>query len=266
MIRVSCSVILMLFLVATSACGRKDVKRNGEIKMRGEKPVSASDRKPGARLQNGTASWYGKKYHGRKTANGERYDMWAMTAAHKSLEFGTLVKVVNKDNGQSVIVRINDRGPFIRGRIIDLSRGAAREIGLEASGIAPVTLYLAETSKRKPKPDTTSTVYDRDRSSQSNTVYEEDKDGLIYEGSLTEREIPASEGYWTIQVGSFSEGRRAYVFADQMRNWSDNVMVDREGGMSKVRVGRFPTKSKAGALAEELAFNDIPTWIIFIEK
>jgi len=88
--------------------------------------------------QKGKASWYGPGFHGRKTANGERFNMHELTAAHKSLPFDTLVEVTNEETGQSVVVRINDRGPFVRGRIIDLSKAAAKEIGL--SGVCPVRI------------------------------------------------------------------------------------------------------------------------------
>jgi len=83
---------------------------------------------------NGIASYYGKEFHGRKTANGETFDMNAMTAAHRTLPFGTMVRVTNLANDQSVTVRINDRGPFIKGRIIDLSYGAAKSIDLLSIG------------------------------------------------------------------------------------------------------------------------------------
>lgn len=82
------------------------------------------------------ASWYGPGFHGRKTANGEIYDQMAFTAAHKSLKFGTLLKVTNPKNGKSVIVRINDRGPYIAGRDLDLSKAAALEIGMVKKGVA----------------------------------------------------------------------------------------------------------------------------------
>lgn len=91
---------------------------------------------------SGVASWYGPGFHGRLTANGERYDMHAMTAAHKTLKFGTKVKVTNSKNGKSVTVRINDRGPFVGGRVIDLSRSAADAIDMVGSGIAPVTIEV----------------------------------------------------------------------------------------------------------------------------
>ncbi len=93
-------------------------------------------------LGNGVASYYGRRFHGRLTANGERFDMRAMTAAHKTLPFGSMVRVTNTRNGRSVTVRINDRGPFIRGRTIDLSRGAAERIGMIAQGHARVALEL----------------------------------------------------------------------------------------------------------------------------
>ncbi|MBK8983471.1 MAG: septal ring lytic transglycosylase RlpA family protein [Ignavibacteria bacterium] len=91
-------------------------------------------------IQEGEASWYGPGFQGRKTANGERFDTHEMTAAHKTLPFNTLVKVVNLSNDMSVVVRINDRGPFIRGRIIDLSKAAKTEIGMD--GLAPVRIEI----------------------------------------------------------------------------------------------------------------------------
>ena len=90
--------------------------------------------------QTGLASWYGKKFHGRKTSNGETYDMYGVTAAHKTLPFNTVVKVRNLDNGREIDLRINDRGPFVRGRIIDLSYGAAKKLGLVGPGTARVEL------------------------------------------------------------------------------------------------------------------------------
>ena len=95
-------------------------------------------------LGTGVASYYGKRFHGRLTANGERFDMNAMTAAHKTLPFGTRVLVTNPANGRSVMVRINDRGPFIRGRTIDLSRGAAEQIGMIRRGHARVQLDIVK--------------------------------------------------------------------------------------------------------------------------
>ena len=97
-------------------------------------------------VQRGKASWYGKPFHGRLTASGERFDMHAPTAAHKSLPFGTRVRVTNLDNGKHTVVRINDRGPFVKGRIIDLSYGAAKQIQMLQMGVARVKLEILSRS------------------------------------------------------------------------------------------------------------------------
>lgn len=97
---------------------------------------------PGGQVERGVASWYGPDFHGRRTANGERYDMHALTAAHPSLPFDTLVEVRNLDNGRTVQVRINDRGPFKKGRVIDLSYAAATELDMVPDGTARVELVM----------------------------------------------------------------------------------------------------------------------------
>lgn len=94
------------------------------------------------RTMQGRASWYGPGFHGRRTASGEPFNQYALTAAHKTLPFGTRVRVTNLRNGRSVIVRINDRGPYSHGRIIDLSKGSAQQIGLVSSGVATVKLEV----------------------------------------------------------------------------------------------------------------------------
>ena len=93
-------------------------------------------------IYSGQASWYGPGFDGRRTANGEVYNSNLLTAAHRSLPFGTKVRVTNMNNGRSVVVRINDRGPFSKGRIIDLSAGAARTINMIDSGVAPVKVEV----------------------------------------------------------------------------------------------------------------------------
>lgn len=90
----------------------------------------------------GQASWYGSRFQGRPTASGEPFDMNALTAAHRTLPFGTRIRVINEANGKSVIVRVNDRGPFSGKRIVDLSRKAAESIGLRAKGVGPVKLQV----------------------------------------------------------------------------------------------------------------------------
>jgi len=97
--------------------------------------------------ETGLASWYGKDFHGKKTSNGETYDMHAMTAAHKTLLMNTYVKVTRLDNGRETIVRVNDRGPFVSGRIIDLSYSAAKELGVDVTGTARVKIVALGSKK-----------------------------------------------------------------------------------------------------------------------
>jgi rare lipoprotein A len=123
---VTAIALLLLFSVCASEPGRAAVGR-------------ASD---GAYEAVGVASWYGAKVHGRTTASGEPYDMHAMTAAHPSLPFGTKVRVTNLENGRSVVLKINDRGPFAKRRIIDVSRHAAEHLGFLGSGLARVRIEV----------------------------------------------------------------------------------------------------------------------------
>jgi rare lipoprotein A len=96
-------------------------------------------------VERGQASWYGPRFHGRRTASGERYDQHAMTAAHKTLPFGTLVRVRSLVTGKEVDVRVTDRGPFVRGRIIDVSRAAAEALGMMGLGVKQVSLHVANS-------------------------------------------------------------------------------------------------------------------------
>ncbi|MBU1355449.1 MAG: septal ring lytic transglycosylase RlpA family protein [Candidatus Edwardsbacteria bacterium] len=130
----------LAFLLALLGCAPAPIYRAGparETASPKSDPVKGNE-KPAAEwpltTTTGIASYYGKEFHGRKTANGETFDMNAMTAAHRTLPFGTMVRVTNLANDQSVTVRINDRGPFIKGRIIDLSYGAAKSIDLLSIG------------------------------------------------------------------------------------------------------------------------------------
>jgi rare lipoprotein A len=121
----------LLFTAALAACaGPQPAARPG--------PAGAVARD----VQVGIASWYGPGFHGRQTASGQRYDMYAMTAAHRSLPFGTRVQVTNLENMRSVVLTINDRGPFIDGRIVDVSKRAAQQLGFERQGKARVSLQV----------------------------------------------------------------------------------------------------------------------------
>jgi rare lipoprotein A len=115
---------LAILMLAAMACGGK------------KQPDAVPSH--GRHVETGEASWYGKKFHGRTTASGVRYDMHNMTAAHPTLPFGARVTVTNLENGRTVEVTINDRGPFVKGRIIDLSYAAAKKLGMVDRGVARV--------------------------------------------------------------------------------------------------------------------------------
>ncbi len=153
-------VFLLFFIILLSACGAHEryAYRSDPASMhKGQKPYTINGERyeplssHEGFVQSGIASWYGSDFHGKQTSNGDKYDMYAMTAAHKTLPLGVYVKVHNLDNGRETVVRINDRGPFVAGRIIDLSYSAAKDIGIVEDGTAKVMIealgYLDDNTK-----------------------------------------------------------------------------------------------------------------------
>lgn len=128
------SLALALWLggCATQAPSMPDVQ--------GMPEATPNDGESAVEIERGLASWYGERFQGRRTASGEPFDMNDLTAAHKTLPFGTQVRVRHATTGKEVLVRVNDRGPHVRGRVIDLSRAAAAAIGLVQTGVAPVVV------------------------------------------------------------------------------------------------------------------------------
>jgi rare lipoprotein A len=122
---------LLGVIAAVAACAEK----------RGPTAPVAVSPEPGQR-NVGLASWYGQRHHGRSTASGERYDMHRLTAAHRTLPFGTRLRVTSVENGRSVVVRVNDRGPHVAGRLIDLSYAAAKALGMVSNGVARVEIVV----------------------------------------------------------------------------------------------------------------------------
>lgn len=142
----------------------------------------AGDSQP-PRPVNGTASWFGAWHHGKRTASGEPFDMYAMTAAHRKLAFGTVVRVTNTRNGKDVVVRINDRGPYRKKRILDLSYAAAERLGMRVSGTAPVTLQVVgDTGGRPLKEDQAFFVRLEERRSASMPLLERHIGRLVRAG------------------------------------------------------------------------------------
>ncbi len=134
-------MLVVLCLMLQVQCASRPKYRSGAPGSPGAESTH-SVTSPGQVYAKGIASYYGRKFHGRETASGEVFDMYGMTAAHRTLPFGTIVEVENLKNGRKIWVKINDRGPFIPGRILDLSRGAAEKLGMLADGTAVVTLRV----------------------------------------------------------------------------------------------------------------------------
>jgi len=183
-------------------------------------------------VQTGNASWYGKKFHGRPTASGERFNMYKESAAHKTLPLGTFVRVVNFSNKKQIIVKINDRGPFVKGRIIDLSYAAAKKIDLIGPGVARVRVVTLGRQVGQLK------------SPQGIKPVVEIRDLNL--------------GDFTVQVGAFQNKDNALKLADRLKVIFDYVDVSvhdargGEGTLYKVRVSKSKTLNKAGEIEKKL--------------
>lgn len=189
--------------------------------------------------QRGTASWYGRKFHGRKTSSGEIYDMYGVSAAHKTLPFGTVVRVHNLQNGRKLDVRINDRGPFVKGRVIDLSYGAATQLGVVGPGTAPVEIVARAAPARKV----------REAGGGEHLVA-----------------VDLTTGNFTFQVGAFQDRRNAERLAAKLQQDHPNVHVtsfDRGDGLfHRVRVGRATSLEEAEAYEQKLIRQGFDVFIV----
>ena len=172
---------------------------------------------PAAGLEEvGFASWYGAQHQGRRTASGEVFDMNQLTAAHRTLPFGTRLLVTNRDTSQSTEVRVNDRGPFVDGRILDVSYGAARQLGAVGAGIFPVKLRVVSLPG-------------------------------------TRVDAPASDAGFTVQVGSFTSRARAEALRDAVGG--DAVVTESTVAgetVYRVRIGSYPDRAQATSIARSL--------------
>ncbi len=200
-------LILVSFLISCSrAVYARKSSRNGEI---------------------GIASWYGEEFHGRPTSSSEIYNMNDMTAAHKTLPFGTRIMVINLENGRTAVVRINDRGPFVRGRIIDLSYAAARVLGIVGPGTARVRLEILDGSD---------------------------------DFRIRDRSSPLS-----VQVGAFVVQENAYSMKRGLEKIGEDVYIStvkiRNQIFYRVRIPA-KTREEADRIARRLAANGLPVIII----
>lgn len=191
----------------------------------------------------GIASWYGPGFHGKNTASGEEFDKNEMSAAHPTLPIPSIARVTNLENDRSVKVRINDRGPFAKGRIIDLSKQAAKELGFLNKGIAKVKIEYLPEDTAKLFPNAKSTVVVNQESKKRYEEVEDDKN--IY-----------------IQVGAFSNREVAEEAASKLRSIGDAIINRTRSGkktLYRLRLTGFESASKAGYLLKKvtsLGFKD----------
>ena len=206
----------------------------GDRELKGwEKPYEVDGRRyqPLRDHQNfteaGIASWYGGKFHGRKTSNGEIYDMYAMTAAHKTLPLGVHVRVTRLDDNRSVVVRVNDRGPFVAGRVIDLSYAAAHRLGMVDAGTTKVRVDALG--------------------------YRETRQGQVH--YRPPRSYDA--GSFAVQIGAFSVADNARRLASDMRRSHGRAAVHEAlvngRRMYRVRVGHYTSLEQAEAAAQSFS-------------
>ncbi len=171
----------------------------------------------------GMASWYGKDFHGKPTANGEIYDMHGISAAHRELPLGTVVDVTHLDNGRKVRVRVNDRGPFIRGRILDLSYGAAKKLDMVGEGVARVEIRIVSVGGGTAGPLSTL------RFTVQAGAYQEKSNAVAIlrriEGAHPEAEIASAGGWHRVRVGNFRYRKDAEAVRRQLERAGVDAMV-----------------------------------------
>jgi rare lipoprotein A len=215
--------LLFIISIVLSSCGT--TSRAGKERV----PPSAG-KGTGEVIENGVASWYGPKFHGRLTANGEKYDMYGFTAAHRTLPFNTIVRVENQDNGKSVVVRINDRGPFAKNRIIDLSKRAAEEIDMIGNGTAPVKLVLL--------------------------------DGDLSNSRTTDLKVAT----YTIQLGSFETETRAFQLSRKIKGSRVEEIPLNNKTVYRVYYGVYVDKDKARGNQRDLQKKGFSGYVKQIEN
>lgn len=180
--------------------------------------------------QTGLASWYGPRFHGKRTANGEVYNQHALTAAHKTLPLGSRAIVTNLNTGQSIEVRINDRGPFIQGRVIDLSHAAARRVGVLGPGVAPVKVEV-----------------------------------VSLEGRTIAQEVVPPSAYAVLVASSTDEAEAIAVMGEVSQRYDDVYLSPLSSGALRyyqVRLGPFHSRDEAARRAREVARTGMQALIV----
>ncbi len=208
-------------------------------------------------FQTGIASWYGREFHGRMTASGERFDMKALTAAHRTLPFGTMLTVKNLDNGETVNVRINDRGPYRKNRILDLSYAAAKQINMLPEGEAKVGLVVLGKGGA-PKvaartDDGVEPVSGRDFDAEPEDAYADGRRAAAGDDT----------GRFALQAGAFYSKRKAENLKERLESQvKQPVVVVRENDFYKVRIEGIQSRKEAESQKRRLMKDDIAAYVI----
>ena len=207
----------------------------------------------------GGASWYGTKFHGRRTSSGEPYDMFAMTAAHKSLPIPCFAKIINLDNGKTVLVKINDRGPFHSNRIIDLSYSAAAKLGILKNGIGRVQVEAIDRFDSK----ISHIIDDMNIANQAGLGTEKYKAEVKKqtENLMNRAQHKSKIGKYYLQLGAFSDKAKAKALISKVKPYVQkplNIIFFPKENLFKVRLGPFSNRLNALAYTEKLTYKDAP--------
>ncbi len=242
------AILAFLGVVFLSSCS---IQKSGNLVERiraGYYPYKVMKHVRPGYTEFGSASWYGKDFHGRLAASGEVYNMYAKTAAHKTLPFGTYVKVINLNNHRETVVRINDRGPFVKNRIIDLSYAAAKDLGMIGTGTAPVEIVVLDSKKiQKTKP---LNIINQSENIHVLSNNETDKNSL---SSTIDEVKHYSMPIYAVQLASFRSLANALKFRREASKKVKGVYIKKVmfSGIVfyRVMVGSFSSKEEANRFA-----------------
>ncbi len=205
--------------------------------------------------EEGIASWYGKKFHGRRTSSGEPYDMYKLTAAHRELPIPAYVRVTNLDNGRELVVRVNDRGPFARNRIIDLSYAAAQRLDMVDAGVAPVRIELLHAEEDEPP--TVADAGNNPAEGDGNVVQARAAERLPGEVRETADNTAGGDAdpRYFLQAGAFSDRDNAERLKQRLHQARfDAVRIDNtgDGGLYRVQLGPVTSVEAVDELSRDL--------------
>ncbi|MGD9949358.1 MAG: septal ring lytic transglycosylase RlpA family protein [Desulfobulbus sp.] len=274
LLRLFSLVVVSIFLVGSFGCAAKQSKykgggggsKSGETRKKGKRskatqrpyvikgityyPIPTAE----GYAEQGLASWYGEPFHGRKTSNGEIYDMYGDTAAHKTLPMNTMLLVKNLENGRSTIVRINDRGPFVQDRIIDLTYSKAKSLGVVSKGTAQVEIVALAEREEEIAPETmvAATVTGKQPAATRASVVSKVLQAKV-QSKKTPHKVPPipdfDKGNFYVQVGAFVKIENARLLARAFAKRGRDVVIQQypAAGMNLYRVLIFASHSLAKA-------------------